>query len=99
MGNYIGKKLRGKHTTYLDITWGKILIKKIEKESSVTGVGLGIIIKIKNKPKLNYTAKKIDIGIELTMFASAQKQIILIYTNNAKETAISLGLKLKTVKN
>ncbi len=88
-------KSRGRHTTYLDTNWMKKFVKNAKKEPTVQGINLGPITKKTGKTNYPYSAKKVHTGIEIIVFASRQKQLVILHTTCPKKTAKALKLQLK----
>lgn len=89
---YAGAKLKGTHHTVIDAA--ERFVRAADKESTVTGITISIIVKA-TKARSKYSAKRTHTGIELTVFGNTQKQIIYLYTSEPEITAKKLGLILK----
>lgn len=95
MAKYKGGKSRGSHTTYLDNPWAKKFVRMARKEPTVRGINLGPIRRLSGRTKSDYSAKIVPVGIELTIFDSSSKQLVIIHTTCPERTALALGIALK----
>jgi len=95
MAKYQATKSRGSHTTVIDTSWAKRLIRKAHKEPTVRGIHPGPITKLGGRTKSDYSAKQVPVGIELIIFGSSHKQLVILHTSCPEKTAEVLGIVLK----
>jgi len=73
-------------------------IKKADKEPTVTGIRLGVIVSAGKQIKRQYSANESRVGITVWVFSRRMKQEIHLFTSCPIETAKRLGLILKRRK-
>jgi hypothetical protein len=93
--HYRGKKLRGPHTTHLDVPWLQSLLRDANKEPAIHGIQLGIIVPAGGRPRATHSASATTVGIRVIAFSARMKQFILLYTANPAVVAQRLGIRLK----
>lgn len=89
-----GDKVRGKHTTFLEIDRVKNFLRRAVNDDEVIGLLLGRIVPTKGTPRSKERTKETPVGLVVTVFSVSSKQEIILWTKSPRETAGRLGLQL-----